>query len=31
MEKEVHKYFENGGELFESIADNWGFEKNRCT
>jgi len=24
-EKEVHKYFENGGERFESLAKEWGF------
>jgi hypothetical protein len=28
MEMEVHDYFENGGELFESIVDIWGFEEN---
>ena len=24
-EKEVHKYFDNGGERFERLADDWGF------
>lgn len=24
---EVHQYFENGGEVFEQLAKDWGFEK----
>ena len=27
LEKEVHHYFERGGEIFERLADDWGFEK----
>lgn len=26
-EREVHRYFEDGGQLFERIAEDWGFEK----
>lgn len=29
MEKEVHKYFVDGGQRFEGIAENWGFENVR--
>ncbi len=27
-EKEVHRYFENGGELFEKMASDWASENN---
>jgi hypothetical protein len=27
--KEVHQYFERGGELFERLARDWGFESGR--
>lgn len=25
--QEVHRYFDNGGQVFEKLADDWGFNK----
>lgn len=25
--QEVHRYFENGGQIFEQLAEDWGFNK----